>query len=369
VNATTLSRYVKRNARGVSHGLSDRVPYWCRLPNMTRPQRRFPDEPPTPKPVDVLPNNLADWPARKSWLNSDSGSGGGTLGRVLAKAVLLLFVGGIVGFGGYRWAISFDETSSLAPPSVTTPALDDSPSSTPDDAASTSADTSAPELDLTGLIGNHAESQNWSGYAATEGGYTGVSATWSVSDVASGSPAGVDAAWVGIGGVKSRDLIQAGTQRVVMANGATRQEAWVELLPRASETVPLTVHRGDVIRVSIDQQATDTWLIAFTNTTSGQTYQVTKRYASSLSSAEWIEEAPSSGRGRPLPLSNFGTIRFSQASAVRGTQTQTIAESGAHAVTMTAPGGLALAEPTRLGADGASFSVTRTSTQSPRRRP
>jgi len=263
----------------------------------------------------------------------------GTLGRVLAKAVLLLFVGGIVGFGGYRWAVSFDETSSLAPPSVTTPALDDPPSSTPDDVASTSADTSAPELDLTGLIGNHAESQNWSGYAATEGSYTGVQATWTVPDIGLSSAAGIDAAWVGIGGVRSRDLIQAGTQRIVVANGATRHEAWVELLPRASETVPLTVRPGDTIRVSINQQEPELWLIAFANMSSGQTYQVTKRYASSLSSAEWIEEAPSSGRGRTLPLSNFGTIRFSQASAVRGTQPQTIAESGAHAVTMTALSG------------------------------
>jgi hypothetical protein len=202
------------------------------------------------------------------------------------------------------------------------------------------ADTTAPDLDLdlTGLIGNHSESQNWSGYAATEGGYTGVSATWTASDVASGSPAGVDAAWVGIGGVKSRDLIQAGTQRVVLGNGATRHEAWVELLPGASEKVPLTVRPGDAIRVSISQQEPKLWLIAFTNISSGQTYQVTKRYASSLSSAEWIEEVPSSGRGRTLPLNNFGTIRFSQASAVRGTQMLTIADSGAHAVTMTAPG-------------------------------
>jgi hypothetical protein len=319
--------------------------------------------------MDILPNNLADWPARKSWLNSDSASVGGMLGRVVARLVLLIFVGGLLGFGAYHWAVSIDEIASLSPPSVTTPALDDPPSSTPDDVASTPADTSAPDLDLTGLIGNHSESQNWSGYAATEGGYTGVSATWSASDVASGSPAGVDAAWVGIGGVKSRDLIQAGTQRIVVGNGATRHEAWVELLPRASETVPLTVRPGDIIRVSINQQEPDLWLIAFTNMSSGQAYEVTKRYASSLSSVEWIEEAPSSGRGRTLPLNNFGTIRFSQASAVRGPQMLTVAESGAHAVTMTAPGGLPLAEPSRLGPDGASFSVTRTSTPSPRRRP
>src|SRR6185436_11391170 len=145
----------------------------------------------------------------------------------------------------------------------------------------------------------------WSGYAATDGGYTGVRATWILPEPSLRSPPGMDAAWVGIGGMKTRDLIQAGTQRIVLGNGATQQEAWVELLPGASETVPLTLGSGDTVRVSIEQQGSGRWLIVITNVTSGQTYQVTKRYASSLSSVEWIEEAPSSARGRTLPLDNF----------------------------------------------------------------
>src|SRR5438034_237941 len=94
----------------------------------------------------------------------------------------------------------------------------------------------------------------------------------------------VAAAWVGIGGVRSRDLIQAGTQRIVLDNGATQDEAWLELLPRAPETVPLKLGPANTIRVSIDQQGPELWLIAFNNITSGQTYQVTKHYASSLTS-------------------------------------------------------------------------------------
>jgi len=237
-----------------------------------------------------------------------------------------------------------------------------------DVAPATPTDANAPELVVTGLLGNQPESQNWAGYAATEGGYTSVSATWSMPEIGLASPPGIDAAWVGIGGVRSHDLIQAGTLRTVLDNGATQQEAWVELLPRGSETVPLNLGPSDLIRVSIDQQGPETWLIAFTNLTSGQTYQVTKRYASSLSSAEWIEEAPSAGRRRTLPLDNFGTIRFSQASAVRDTQLVNIAQSAAHAITMITPAGQALAQPSRIGADGGSFSVRRTSVPSPRRR-
>jgi hypothetical protein len=317
--------------------------------------------------MDILPNNLADWPPGQQGQDADSATQG-MFGGGASRLVLLLLLGGLLGFGVYHWAASSEEVASPSPQSRTTPAREDAASTTSAEGASTPDDASAPALDVTGLLGNQAESQNWAGYAATDGGYTGVSATWTIPDVALNSPAGVDAAWVGIGGVRSRDLIQAGTQRTVQDNGATQHEAWVEVLPRASETVPLTIGPGDTIRVSIEQRGPEAWLIAFTNISNGQTYQVTKRYASSLSSVEWVEEAPSAGRRRILPLDDFGTVRFSQASAVRDTQVLSISQSGAHAVTMFTPGGLPLAEPSRLGADGESFSVTRTTTPSPRGR-
>jgi hypothetical protein len=271
-------------------------------------------------------------------------------------------LGGLFGFGAYRWAgSSLDEGVAPVPVVVPVP-LATAPQA---DAAPVPDDASVPDLVVTGLLGNQGNSQNWSGYAATEGGYTGVRATWTVPDIGLSSPAGIDAAWVGIGGMRSQDLIQAGTQRTILQNGATQTEAWVELLPRTSETVPLTVDPGDTIRVSIDQQGPETWLIAFTNITSGRTYEVTKRYASSLSSVEWIEEAPSAGRRGTLPLDNFGTIHFSQAAAMQDTRVLTISESGAHAITMITPGGVPLAKPSGIGADGESFNVTRTSTPSP----
>ena len=51
--------------------------------------------------------------------------------------------------------------------------------------------------------------------------------------------------------------------------------------------------------------------------------------------------------------------------AVRDDQVITIAESGAQAITMITPNGLHLVEPSDLGADGRSFSLTRTRTPSP----
>jgi peptidase A4-like protein len=203
-------------------------------------------------------------------------------------------------------------------------------------------------------------SRNWSGYAATGGSYTAVSGSWSVPQFAPNSQAGADATWVGIGGVNSRDLIQAGTQQTVSGSGSTQYQAWVETLPQASHPVPLAVNPGDSVSVSITQSpdAQDQWQVAFTNNTTGQTYQVTEHYTSSLSSAEWIEEAPSAARGRQLPLDNFGSITFSQGSTVKDGQTESIADAGARPITMVARGNGQTVRPSSLGADGGSFSVT-----------
>ena len=83
-------------------------------------------------------------------------------------------------------------------------------------------------------------------------------------------------------------------------------------------------------------------------------------YASSRSSAEWVQEAPSSGRGI-MPLDDFGTIRFTDGSAVRDGKTMGLSTLGATPVAMINRAGQAVAQPSTLGADGSSFTVTRTS--------
>jgi hypothetical protein len=212
-----------------------------------------------------------------------------------------------------------------------------------------------------GVPDNQNTSHNWSGYAATGGSYTAVNGTWTIPQFNGTEPVfGVDASWVGIGGVRSRDLIQAGTQQTISGSGRTQYQAWVEMLPQASHPVPLSVHPGDSVSVSITEQSPDSWLFEFTNNTTGKSYQETQQYHSSHSSAEWVEEAPSGGRGGVLPLSNFGTIEFSGATAVKNGDTVNVATSGARAITMIGGNQQALAVPSDVGADGASFSVART---------
>ena len=233
----------------------------------------------------------------------------------------------------------------------------------PDEATgqpSPSAVTPPQVLPFPGVPDNQNTSHNWSGYAATGGTYTSVTGTWTVPQFSADGPFGIDAAWVGIGGVRSRDLIQAGTQQTVSGSGSTQYQAWIEMLPRNSRPVPLRVHAGDSVTVSISEQTPNQWSIDFTNNTTGDTYQTNQQYTSSHSSAEWVEEAPSSGRGSLLPLSNFGSIEFSNGSAVKDGQTVTIAGSNARAITMLGDNNQTLAVPSSLSDDGTGFTVART---------
>ena len=114
--------------------------------------------------------------------------------------------------------------------------------------------------------------------------------------------------------------------------------------------------------VSITESApgSGVWQIDFNNNTTGKSYQTTVNYTSTESSAEWVEEAPV-GNGGLLPLDNFSSVTFSQATAIQNGQTVTLAQSGAKPITMVNGSGQALAVPSAISSDGSSFSVARTS--------
>lgn len=200
-------------------------------------------------------------------------------------------------------------------------------------------------------------STNWSGYSATGGTFTSVTATWTVPTV-SATTAGADATWVGIGGIDSRDLIQAGTEASV-SGGAVSYDAWIEMLPASSKPISLSVNPGDSVTVSITEKSAGQWAIALKNNTTGGAYNANVQYASSHSSAEWVQEAPSVGRGT-VPLDDFGTLKIEGASAVRDGRTMALANLGAQAITMINGNRQPIATPSVIGSDGASFAVTRT---------
>ncbi|HEV2339391.1 MAG TPA: G1 family glutamic endopeptidase [Patescibacteria group bacterium] len=205
-------------------------------------------------------------------------------------------------------------------------------------------------------------SRNWAGYIATNGSFTSISGTWDIPSITNGNY-GSDAAWVGIGGVSSNDLIQAGTQETVNRNGQVSYEAFYETLPDVSRALSITVNGGDSVTVSVTQTSNGVWQINVKDNTSGQSTQANVSYTSSLSSADWVEEAPS-GMRSILPLDNFGSIQFTNLSTIENGNTDNLSQANASAVTMTSIQNQPLASVSALGSDNASFTVSRTATSS-----
>ena len=114
--------------------------------------------------------------------------------------------------------------------------------------------------------------------------------------------------WVGIDGVSNTSLIQAGTEQDT-SDGTTTYYAWYELLPALSIPVEY-VSPGDEMKVSIVEDSPGTWTITIADLTSGQTVSGSVAYSTPQTSAEWIEEAPTSATGQQLTLADFGTAQF-----------------------------------------------------------
>jgi hypothetical protein len=158
-----------------------------------------------------------------------------------------------------------------------------------------------------------AESTNWSGYIATGSQFSGVSAQWVVPTVRPARTTEYSATWVGIDGATNTSLIQAGTEQDT-SNGTTTYYAWYELLPASSIPVE-AVSPGDEMKVSIVEDSPGRWTITIADLTSGQTVSGWVAYSTPQTSAEWIEEAPSSGTGQQLTLADFGTAQFTNIAA------------------------------------------------------
>jgi len=232
------------------------------------------------------------------------------------------------------------------------------------------ADADTTSTAATTQVSNATISRNWAGYQSTGGSYTSVSGSWVVPSVAANtvSEYTADAAWVGIGGVVSNDLIQAGTQEITDSKGDVTYQAWYELLPSTSQTVPLTISAGDAISVSINlvsgsaNSGTSQWSINITDQTTGKSYSTTVNYASTLSSAEWVEEMPSTALGNQnvyIPLDAFGSINFTGANTTENGLSMSLSQINADPLEITNNQNQPLTSLSTIGSNG-SFTVTRT---------
>jgi hypothetical protein len=185
-------------------------------------------------------------------------------------------------------------------------------------------------------------SSNWSGYAAistdpaTPAVFTDVTATWKVpKSTCTVNRVSSAAFWVGLGGYDpdSNSLEQLGTGADCDGSSKVpRYYAWWELVPAASIKIPLRINAGDTISAAVlvnGQKLTFSLKDLTRHTRFSNVMTPTQEL--DTASAEWIAEAPSdcsaTGRCQPVPLTNFGTVTFSQIAAIGNAHPGTLTDA------------------------------------------
>jgi hypothetical protein len=176
-------------------------------------------------------------------------------------------------------------------------------------------------------------STNWSGYVAvapTTGGvapadspltFSSVTGSW-LQPKAQCIKGRADAAafWVGLGGSSedSSALEQLGTTAQCSSRNVATYFAWWEIIPAAAVRVPMKLRPGDRVTAAVLVRGPKVTM-SLKNATRGTRFSKTVTVSQPLdvSSAEWIAEAPSactsSGSCEVVPLTNFGSVTFSNA--------------------------------------------------------
>jgi Peptidase A4 family len=225
------------------------------------------------------------------------------------------------------------------------------------------------------------EDSNWAGYvvassATAKTSFSAVSGSWTqpTVDCAAGSPSH-SAFWIGLGGYTGDHLEQTGTSADCSASGQASYSAWYELVPAAQVPVTMTVRPGDRLRARVAVSGT-TVTISLSDLTRHATFSKQLQMSSpTVSSAEWIAEAPSrclsssSQDCHILSLADFGSVTFTGASATAAGRTGSITSGlgPVSALTLEANPGFgrqyataaqADASPGALSGNGSSFAVT-----------
>ncbi|MBV9794592.1 MAG: hypothetical protein JO016_11705 [Actinobacteria bacterium] len=199
-----------------------------------------------------------------------------------------------------------------------------------------------------------ATSTNWSGYAAAgqAGQFTSVSSSWTQPAVTCGAQQTFSSFWVGLDGDGTQSVEQTGTE-ADCDNGAASYQGWWEMFPAAPVFYNEPVKPGDAMSAKVVSNGGGSYSLTLSDATENwtQTTQQTSTTAQD-GSAEVIAEAPSSQNG-VLPLSNFGTVSFTDADA----DNAPIGNANADSLTMVSAAGVTEATPSAL-TGGNAFSVT-----------
>jgi hypothetical protein len=161
-------------------------------------------------------------------------------------------------------------------------------------------------------------SSNWAGYAAIDTTFTSVSASWRQPTATCTGSQTYSSFWVGIDGYSSNSVEQTGTDADCSASGTPTYYAWYEMYPKFPVNLSpakYPVVPGDTITASVTFSGKNSFVLTISDTTKHWTFSTTQKSGrAARSSAEVIAEAPSSSSG-VLPLTDFGTVGFANATA------------------------------------------------------
>jgi Peptidase A4 family len=206
----------------------------------------------------------------------------------------------------------------------------------------------------TGNAANAATSQNWAGYAAAgqPGTFTSVSASWTQPAVTCTAQRTFSSYWAGLDGDGTQTVEQTGTE-ADCNNGAATYQGWFEMFPNAPFFYNNAVAPGDAMSASVVANGGGAFTLTLSDQTQGWTQTTDQTSATAqLGSAEIIAEAPSDANS-VLPLSNFGTVNFSNAAV----DTAPLGNANVAGLTMVSAGGVTEATPSAI-TNGSAFSVT-----------
>ena len=197
-------------------------------------------------------------------------------------------------------------------------------------------------------------STNWSGYEVGGGPFTAIAGTFNVPSLYATATETKTTEWVGIDGVSSESLIQAGVEeRYDPWTNLVYTQAWWEILPAPETPILMSVTPGDQVTVAIDQVSGAHWQISVSDDTTGQRFVVDQTYRGPRTSAEWIVEASTATAfGNYVPAVTFGGL------GITGTQTSVTED-------ILTQGNATVAVPSALTSDGFSVAYSKAQPKAP----
>jgi len=227
-----------------------------------------------------------------------------------------------------------------------------------------STTTNAATLTVTSL-----ESSNWSGYVDTgsQGTFTSVYGDWTVPTLTCNSGKNAYAsAWIGIDGDGSGTVEQDGIEADCSPSNVASYNAWYEMygdnaINGGAEVdiqtlVPADkVYAGDAMSASVSVVDNE-WTLAITDSTQNWSYTTSPpiKFSAEQESSEWIVERPEVDGNTGVPLADFGSVTFTNAT-VNGTSDPISAFSASSIGMVGNNGSTILAAPGPLSASGENF--------------